>query len=253
MQLYKVFSEFARVVQTGTVHSIDYFPILKWLPGFFLPVKYQAKASHIQEKRPYLEAWLQAKKSIQEGTVHLCFCIEMARQQRKIGFDEEQAAYSSGTLLEAGSDTTSNTLYGFVQAMVLFPEVQQKAQEEIDKIVGHERMPNMDDEPKMQYNRGCVKESLRWMPTAIVGSIPHALTQDDEYMGYSLPKGAGVVSNIYKIHMDPARYPEPRKFNLDRYQQPLRMHMIQPWIPMFRSVIISHLAPVDDLSGYARC
>lgn len=138
----------------------------------------------------------------------------------KIGFDDEQAAYFSGTLLEAGSDTTSNTLYGFVQAMGLFPEVQQKAQEEIDKIVGHERMPNMDDEPKMQYIRGCVKESLWWMPTTIVGSILYALTQDDEYMGYRLPKGAGVVSNI--IHMDPARYPEQRKFNPDRYQHDLK-------------------------------
>ena len=166
----------------------------------------------------YLEAWLQAKKSIQEGVARPCFCIEMARQQNKIGFDDEQAAYISGTLLEAGSDTTSNTLYGFVQAMVLFPDVQQKAQEEIDRVVGHERMPNMDDEPKMRYIRGCVNESLRWMPTAIIGSIPHALTQDDEHMGYHLPKGAGVVSNIYTIHMDPARYPEPRKFNPDRYQ-----------------------------------
>lgn len=74
----------------------------------------------------------------------------MAKQQKKIGSDDEQAAYILGTLLEVGSDATSNTLYGFVHAMVLFPEVQQKAREEIDKTLGPERMPNMDDKPKMQ-------------------------------------------------------------------------------------------------------
>jgi cytochrome P450 len=49
--------------------------------------------------------------------------------------------------------------------MVLFPEVQRKAQAEIDEVVGPDRMPDMDDEPNLQYIRGCVKESLRWMPS----------------------------------------------------------------------------------------
>lgn len=55
------------------------------------------------------------------------------------------------------------------------------------------------------------------MPTTILG-VPHALTQDDEYMSYRLPKGAGVIANNYTIHMDPSRHPEPRRFNPDRYQ-----------------------------------
>ncbi|KAL9102073.1 MAG: hypothetical protein Q9187_009166 [Circinaria calcarea] len=102
--------------------------------------------------------------------------------------------------------------------MVLFPDVQRKAQEEIDRIVGPDRLPNVDDSQNLPYIRGCIKESLRWMPTAILGIIPHALIRDDEYMGYRLPKGAGVLLNVYSIHMDPKRYPQPRAFDPDRYK-----------------------------------
>jgi cytochrome P450 len=85
---------------------------------------------------------------------------------------DDQAAYISGTLLEAGSDTTSSTLYGFFQAMVLFPEVQKKAQEELDRVIGKDRLPEMEDMDSLQYIRGCMKECLRWMPTTIIWRSP---------------------------------------------------------------------------------
>ena len=196
----------------------DFFPILQRLPSWLNPTKQQAITSHVAEKRLYLDAWLEAKNGIETKATKPCFCVDMARQQKLLGFSDDRAAYISGSLLEAGSDTTSNTLYGFIQAMLLFPEVQERAQQEIDAVVGADRLPTMDDEPKMQFIRGCVKESLRWMPTAIIGSIPHALSEDDTYMGYHLPKGAGVMQNVYTIHMDPCRYPNPRYFDPDRYR-----------------------------------
>ncbi|KAK5018899.1 hypothetical protein LTR16_012727, partial [Cryomyces antarcticus] len=76
----------------------------------------------------------------------------------------------------------------------------------------------MEDEPNMQYIRGCVKESLRWMPTTILGAVPHAVTRDDEYMGFHIPKGAGVLNNVWGIHMDPTRYPDPRRYDPERYK-----------------------------------
>jgi len=177
---------------------------------------------HQREKKLYRSHWLKAKNSIKDGSPRPCFCINAAQVQEQEGFSDDQAAYISGTILEAGSDTTSNTLYAFIQAMVVFPEVQKRAQEEIERVVGHDRLPTMDDEPNLQYIRACVKESLRWMPTTPLGGVPHAVTKDDEYMGYQIPKGAGVMINTYTIHMDPKRYPEPRRFNPDRYEDNLQ-------------------------------
>jgi cytochrome P450 len=54
------------------------------------------------------------------------------------------------------------------------------------------------------------------MPTDFIG-IPHAVIRDDEYMGYTIPKGAGVIWNVWAIHMDPKRHPDPRRFDPARY------------------------------------
>ena len=138
------------------------------------------------------------------------------KAQEKEGLSDDLAGYTSGSLLEAGSDTTAATLTAFVQAMIVFPEVQKRAQEELDRVVGPERLPTIEDMEHLHYIRCCVKESLRWMPTNILG-VPHAVTQDDEYMGYRIPKGAGVVLNVWGIHMDASRHPNPRQFDPSRY------------------------------------
>jgi cytochrome P450 len=99
--------------------------------------------------------------------------------------------------------------------MLLFPEVAKRAQEEIDRACG-DRIPMLEDESSMQYIRGCVKESMRWMPTAIMG-VPHAVVRDDHYMGYRIPKGAGVMWNAWGIHYDEVRFPKPHVFDPLRF------------------------------------
>ena len=217
-QLFDGFSEFAELNQQGTAALIDFFPWLRYLPDFLLPAQKKGRELHKKEKALYLSHWLKAKQEVADGTITRCFCEDLVQVQKKEGFDDDQAAYISGTLLEAGSDTTSSTLYAFVQAMLLYPEIQKKAQEEVERVVGSERLPVMEDEPNLQYVRAIIKETLRWMPTTILGAVPHAVTQDDYYEGYLIPKDAGVMNNVWGIHMDPARHPEPRRFNPDRYK-----------------------------------
>lgn len=216
-QLFEGFSEFAEINQTGTAALIDFFPWLRRLPDFMLPVQRKAKELHKAEKALYLSHWLKAKQDTLNGSIKPCFCVDLVEAQKAQGFDDDSACYISGTLLEAGSDTTSNTLIGFVQAMMLFPEVQRKAQAELDRVVGADRLPTMEDEDSLPYIRCCIKETLRWMPTTILGAVPHATTQDDYYDGFLIPKNAGVMNNVWTINMDPQRHPEPRRFNPDRY------------------------------------
>ncbi|KAJ5155327.1 hypothetical protein N7492_008130 [Penicillium capsulatum] len=222
MQLFDGFNRFTAINQTGMAVLIDFFPWLRRLPDFLLPVRREGKEMHKREKALYRRHWLRAKEEAGQGTLNDCFCAGMAEAQKRHGFSDDQAAYVSGTLLEAGSDTTSNQLYAFVQAMLLFPEVQRKAQAVIDEVVGASRMPVMDDLSDLQYIRACMKETLRWMPTANIGGAPHAVTQDDEYKGYFIPKGAGVFNNVWAIHMDPSRHPNPRTFDPDRYRDDRR-------------------------------
>ncbi|KAK3306256.1 cytochrome P450 [Chaetomium strumarium] len=217
-QLFDGFEEFAELNQTGIAALVDFFPWLRWLPDFLMPVCAKAKELHRKEKELYLGHWLKAKEQANAGTIMPCASEDLVAAQETEGFSDDEACYFTGTLLEAGSDTTSSTLYAFVQAMLLYPDVQKKAHEEIDRVAGPDRMPTMDDERQLQYIRAIVKETLRWMPCAILGAVPHAVTQDDWYDGYLIPKNAGVLNNVWAIHMDPARHPDPRRFNPDRYQ-----------------------------------
>ena len=127
-------------------------------------------------------------------------CVDLVKMQKEEGFSDDFAAYISGSILQAGSETTSSILVGFVQAMVIFPEVAKKAQEEIDRVCG-DRLPDLNDMRDLPYTRACMKESLRWMPLVPMG-IPHATTQDDEYMGYRIPKNATIIMNNWYALID---------------------------------------------------
>ncbi|KAF3764085.1 hypothetical protein M406DRAFT_356434 [Cryphonectria parasitica EP155] len=214
-QLFEGFENFSEVTGTATAALLDLFPVLQLLPDAILPLRRYAQELHRREKELYVGHWMDVKKAIKNGTAKPSFCVDLVKAQDHYGFSDDLAGYISGSLLEAGSDTTASTLIAFVQAMVVFPDVQKRAQEELDRVCG-DRLPTMEDEPSLQFIRGCVKESLRWMPTAILG-VPHAVITDDEYMGYKIPKGAGVVWNVWAIHTDPKRYPNPRAFDPSRY------------------------------------
>ncbi|ERS95312.1 cytochrome P450 [Sporothrix schenckii 1099-18] len=217
MQLFDGFAEFADLNQTGAAALLDAFPLLRNLPEALNPTRRLAKTLHAKEKALYLSHWLKAKDEIRKGTIAPCFCVGLAEAQKKEGFSDDQACYISGTLLEAGSDTTSSTIYAFVQAMLLYPAIQKKAQAIVDAVVGDARLPTMDDDADLQYVRAIMKETIRWMPTTILGAVPHAASADDSYNGYLIPKGAGVLNNVWGINMDATRHPAPRRFDPDRY------------------------------------
>ncbi|CAN9193775.1 unnamed protein product [Alternaria alternata] len=214
-QLFHGFERFCEVTGSQTAALLDVFPLLRKLPDWAVPMRRYAKKLHEKESELYIGHWMNVKKSIKNGTAKPCFCVDLVRAQDEEGFSDALAGYTSGSLLEAGSDTTAATLVGFIQAMVLFPEVVKAAQEELDRVCG-DRFPTLEDEPNLPYIRGCVKESMRWMPTDILG-VPHAVIRDDEYMGYKIPKGAGVMWNVWAVHMDPMRHRDPRRFDPARY------------------------------------
>jgi cytochrome P450 len=71
----------------------------------------------------------------------------------------------------AGSDTTVSAIMSFFLAMLIYPEVQQKAQAEIDRVVGRDRLPEMEDMIALPYVSAVVTETLRWLPVLPMGTI----------------------------------------------------------------------------------
>jgi cytochrome P450 len=102
--------------------------------------------------------------------------------------------------------------------MAVHPEIQKKAQRELDQLLGGDRLPTLADQDDLPYISALLKEIYRWhVPLPI--SIPKLLREDDDYKGYYLPKGAIVLENVWAVFRDPLTYPEPHKFNPERFMK----------------------------------
>ena len=88
------------------------------------------------------------------------------------------------------------SLHTFFLAMVLFPEAQRNAQEELDRVVGFSRLPEYEDRENLPYINALCKELLRWHPITPIGT-PHNVTQDDVINGYFIPAGTIILGNTW--------------------------------------------------------
>ncbi|KAG2358772.1 cytochrome P450 [Suillus spraguei] len=103
----------------------------------------------------------------------------------------------------------------FFLAAVLFPDVQKKAQAEIDAVVGSDRLPSFTDRDSLPYTEVLVKEVFRWHAVSPTG-IPHCVTEDDIHDGYYIPKGSLVIPNIW-LSLYISTYANPSQFNPEHF------------------------------------
>ncbi|KAG1837787.1 cytochrome P450 [Suillus subalutaceus] len=121
------------------------------------------------------------------------------------------------TALKKAAATTTSTLMTFALAMVLYPDVQRRAQAEIDLAVGGDRLPTFEDRPSLPYVESVLRETLRWHPLLPIGA-PHATSTDDIFDGYFIPKGLPFLMLYCRaISRDETRYPDASSFIPERF------------------------------------
>ncbi|KAK4944644.1 hypothetical protein LTR10_016078 [Elasticomyces elasticus] len=216
-RVYQVLDNFTNVSAPGAF-MVDSFPSLARLPeSWFGNWRTRGRKMFEHDSRVYLDLWENLKKEVDAGTAEECFCKDFyVNDPAKSGINDLQAAYTCGGLIEAGSETTGTTLNNFLLCMVLHPKAVKEAQEEIERVVGSNRLPVWEDEKNLPYVRALVKEVLRWRPVNKFG-MPHATSEDDWYEGYFIPKGSVIMLNWWAIHMDESLHEDARAFNPSRY------------------------------------
>jgi len=123
---------------------------------------------------------------------------------------------TAGNFFVGGADTTVSAINTFLLMMVCHPEIQIKAQQELDRVIGNGQLPDFGDEAALPYISALVKETLRYQAITPF-AIPHYLSEDDEYNGFFLPKGSVVLGNAWAILHDQRDYPEPFEFKPERF------------------------------------
>ncbi|KAJ5124289.1 cytochrome P450 [Penicillium bovifimosum] len=193
------------------------FPSLDRLPSFLTPWKWDCASVEKQTTEFHMEHLEFAKSTSSWNWIQEALQSKAGSQA-----SPKELAYAIGTLEQAGFEAIFTVLRLLVKALVLHPHCLKEAQRELDQVVGPGRMPSNKDIPNLPYLRAMINEAMRWQSPAPF-ALPHATTENDEYMGYHIPKGTIVIPNNWTISFDPEIFPDPYDFRPERWIQNLSL------------------------------
>ncbi|KAL5478389.1 hypothetical protein ACEPAI_2573 [Sanghuangporus weigelae] len=202
---------------------VNAFPWLQYLPSWLPGTGFKKIASNGYKRSMamYQEPYQMTKKKIQEGTAMPSMTSKLleAYQTNDPVIDNESLIPTiSATAYAGASDTTVSTMLTFLLAMVLHPDIQRRAQDEVDRMVGKNNLPSFKDRPNLPYVEAVCKECMRWQCVAPMATgVAHSPDEDDEYNGYFIPAGATVLCNVWAITKDPKVYEDPDRFIPERW------------------------------------
>ncbi|KEZ40609.1 putative Cytochrome P450 oxidoreductase OrdA-like protein [Scedosporium apiospermum] len=211
--------------------AIDAVPAINYLPDWFPGMTYRKTAQEwkaINEaaaELPYAFVKQQLEKSAHRPS-YVSNLLEKNMTRSKTndikldGDDEEAIKWTAVSLYAAGSDSTVAIITSVILALVMFPEVQERAQEELDRVVGGDRLPTFEDRKNLPYIDGIVKEAWRWNPVGPMG-LTHKSEEDIVYGEYVIPKGSYLLPSLWWFLHDPKEYSDPEIFKPERYLEPL--------------------------------
>lgn len=199
--VYKNQTNVERVAAPGQ-YLVDVLPILMWIPKWLAPFKQEAAAHQKREVALFSGLVDDVRKDIETGKAGPSFTRKWLEGKEKYGISDLQAAYVLGGLYSAAASTTASLAMSWVLMMVLNPKWLAKMQEELDQVVGPDRLPTFDDMPQLPTVRAVVKETARLRPVT-AGGIAHKTTEDDVYNGFFIPKGSLIHPNLWSVNFIP--------------------------------------------------
>ncbi|XP_043921512.1 cytochrome P450 2J5-like [Protopterus annectens] len=142
-----------------------------------------------------------------------CYIEEMRKRQNTGSSLDDESMIS--VLLEvfvAGFDSTANTLEWALLYMTAYPDIQENCYKEIKLVIDEKKEVNYEDRHKMPYIQAVTHEIQRCgrvLPLA----IPHDMTKETSFHGYTIPKGIRVMANLSSVLCDESQWKFPHEFN----------------------------------------
>ena len=164
--------------------------------------------------RDYIDVYLNEFRLKEEG---------LATNLAKL--DNENMLHTISQLFTAGTDTTTQTIRWGLTFLVAYPNIQARVQQEIDEVVGRDRLPKLSDKPSLSYTCATIFEIQRMTHSRL--SVPHRCSKPISVCGVIIPEDAVVVANIFAVHRDPELWTDPNDFKPERFLDE-NGHLVQP-------------------------
>lgn len=138
--------------------------------------------------------------------------MERKKSDPEAGFNIEGLVVTCLDLIEAGTETATTTLRWGLLFMIKFPEIQEKVQAEIDRVIGQSRQPCLNDRVNMPYTEAVIHEIQRFGDVVPLG-FPKRAVKDTQLGKYFIPKGTAITVNLSSVLHDPNEWETPDTFN----------------------------------------
>lgn len=205
---------------------VDVFPLAR----YFLPSSLCEPLKHARQSRGAIKAihdipWADNMRDIEAGTAAPSFMKshwERWVSNAKAGIPQETTPEdlkgATAAVFIAGGNSTWGTILSMMLYLTKYPEVQRRVREELDIVVGPQRLPSFEDRPRLRFLEHFVYEVMRSMPLNPL-VIPHRSIRDDVYEGMFIPAGTVVFANTKAMASNPETYARPEEFDPDRYER----------------------------------
>ncbi|EMD40398.1 hypothetical protein CERSUDRAFT_80072 [Gelatoporia subvermispora B] len=223
-----VIKTMSEAVEPGA-YICDFIPILRNIPTW-IPLFPKMNRHRDMFTKFFTRPYEHVQRQLKDGTARPSFVQQVLYEEADAAGSadfEHSLKCAAGSMYGGGVETVGMTILTCMMAMALNPEKQRLAQEEIDKVVGYDRMPRLEDRPDLPYVAAVIKETMRWQPALPLG-FARATTKDDEFNGYHIPSGTYVLPNIWSITREHSDKYNVEDFIPERFLDP-NEPVLSPW------------------------
>nr|AGO03824.1 flavonoid 3`5`-hydroxylase [Echinops bannaticus] len=203
------------MVVAGEFNIGDFIPALDWLD-------LQGVAKRMKKVHDWFDSFLntilEEHKSGSSGGDFLSTLLSLKDDADGQGgkFSDIEIKALLLNLFSAGTDTSFSTVEWAMAELIRHPQLLKQAQEEMDTVVGRDRLVTEMDLSRLIYLQAIVKETFRLHPSTPL-SLPRMATESCEVNGYYIPKGSTLLVNVWAIARDPKMWTDPLEFRATRF------------------------------------
>lgn len=200
---------------------VDYFPFLRHFPSKGLQLIKQAvkdRDSILQKKFDEHKNTYQdcVTRDLTDALIKAMRESQAENPEKVLPLTEDHVVLTMNDIFSAGLETTSTCVLWALAYLALNQKVQERLHQELDDVIGRERLPELADKPNLPYLEATIHEVLRYS-SLVPLLFPHSTTTDTNLNGFDIPKDTIVLFNVWAMHHDEKEWQNPDVFDPSRF------------------------------------